>query len=123
MLRFCLRYGCNAQNDADEDDGSGCKVITEGYKIPSLKQPSRILTNRELDSPMSLEPITHERSGIPRKQCPRGEEEQEPKDAKHSVSNDQLLIWLEWDRTGARGRTPIGGRTPRSRANLLGQIE
>ena len=73
---------------------------------------------------MSLEPATHERPRIPREQCASGEEEQEPKDAQNSMSNDQLLIWLEWNGTaGTRGTcgTAVGARAPG--ADLLGQIE
>lgn len=33
MLCLCLRYGRNAKNDADEDDGPSYKpiIITEGH--------------------------------------------------------------------------------------------
>jgi hypothetical protein len=72
---------------------------------------------------MPLEPITHERPRIPREQCPSGEEEQEPKDAKYSMPNDQLLIWLEWNGTGACRAcgTAIAAIAPRT--DLLSQIE
>jgi len=69
---------------------------------------------------MPLEPVIHERPRIPREQCPGREEEQEPKDAEHSMSNNQLLIRLQWDRPR---RTPTGGRGGITRTDLLGQIE
>jgi len=72
---------------------------------------------------MSLEPTAHERPRIPCEQCPSRKEEQEPKDAKYSMPNNQLLIWLEWNGTGACGTAiaAIGGRAPRT--DLLSQIE
>jgi len=78
MLGFCLRHGCNSQNDPDEDNGS---------------------SECELEYPMPLEPITHERPGITCEKCSSGEEEQEPKNAEHSMPHDQLLVPLEGDRT------------------------
>jgi len=72
--------------------GPAIKVVIT--RIPPAKG---LLTNRELEGPMPLEPATHERPCIPREQCSSRKEEQEPKDAEHSMSNNQLLVWLEWD--------------------------